>query len=179
MAAFGEASRGRRMICALHRTLLIRSSRRKGGRAVHAFICNSIGATSLIPLASHFFRGGTIRKTMHWVPKALAIAAMAGLLASSAPSKFARQRSVVIIHSVPVIDPFYPYPYAYPYAYPPNDSRSSRSCNRQLELAATSRAAASPFIDARTFVADSASPWSAGALVRFGQVELRRGGRSR
>jgi hypothetical protein len=44
---------------------------------------------------------------------------MAGLLASSAPSTFAQQRRVVIIQSVPVIDPFYPYPYAYPYAYPP------------------------------------------------------------
>jgi len=60
-----------------------------------------------------------MRKTMQWVPKALAIAAMAGLLASSAPSTFAQQRRVVIIQSVPVIDPFYPYPYAYPYAYPP------------------------------------------------------------
>jgi hypothetical protein len=73
-----------------------------------------------------------MRKTMHWVPKASPIAAMAGLVAASAPSTFARQRSVVIIQSVPVIDPFYPYPYAYPYAYPPDDSRSSRSCNRQL-----------------------------------------------
>jgi hypothetical protein len=56
-----------------------------------------------------------MRKTMQWVPKALAIAAMAGLLASFAPSTFAQQRRVVIIQSVPVIDPFYAYPYAYPY----------------------------------------------------------------
>ena len=42
---------------------------------------------------------------------------MAGLLASSAPSTFAQQRRVVIIQSVPVIDPFYPYPYAHPPYY--------------------------------------------------------------
>ena len=61
-----------------------------------------------------------MRKTLHWLSRVLAIAIATGVVATAAPSAFAQQghHRVVIIQQVPVIDPFFAYPY--PYAYPPN-----------------------------------------------------------
>src|SRR5215468_3626971 len=60
----------------------------------------------------------TMRRTMQWFPKALAIAISGGLLASLplTPASAQQRHRVVIIQRVPVVDPFF-YPYS---AYPPN-----------------------------------------------------------
>ena len=60
-----------------------------------------------------------MRKTTRRLLKVLAIAATAGILASSAPIAFAQRHQIVVIRSVPVIDPFFVYPcsYCYPLDY--------------------------------------------------------------
>lgn len=58
-----------------------------------------------------------MRRTTRWISRALVVA-MTGLLFLSTPNTASAQhRRVVIIQSVPVFDPFFPYPYAYPPGY--------------------------------------------------------------
>jgi hypothetical protein len=57
---------------------------------------------------------------MYWFSKALLIAISGALLVALPSTKASAQprHRVVIIQRVPVVDPFFAYPY--PYAYPPN-----------------------------------------------------------
>lgn len=58
-----------------------------------------------------------MRRTTRWIARALMVA-IAGLLFLSTPNTASAQhRRVVVIQSVPVFDPFFPYPYAYPPGY--------------------------------------------------------------
>jgi hypothetical protein len=57
-----------------------------------------------------------MRKTMQWLSKALTTAFMVGLLLGLTPTAASAQQvrqRVVVIERVPVIDPFFPYPYPY------------------------------------------------------------------
>src|SRR5215471_4269787 len=60
---------------------------------------------------------GKMRKTMRWFSRALLVATTGLLLMSAPNAASAQQRRVVVIESVPVFDPFFPYPYPYPPGY--------------------------------------------------------------
>jgi len=54
---------------------------------------------------------------MRWFSRALLVATTGLLLMSAPNAASAQQRRVVVIESVPVFDPFFPYPYPYPPGY--------------------------------------------------------------
>ena len=62
-----------------------------------------------------------MRNILRWFSRGSVVAATALVLLGSPQAASAQQRRVVVIHRVPVFDPFFPYPYPYPPDYVPRN----------------------------------------------------------